>query len=226
MSLGFALDAASNESHYTVHSLGACRYIRGKVPLSDLANLLQAASTDSVLAPDMAWLLDAQLAYGPREAVREHVQALRAERLAWLDSGGVRPGTEDLSESLRRWIELGQHGASSAAIVRRLTGYAHPKFAQGRGWDHPHDPDDFVRCLKLLREVPELSPRIGEMASCSKAWASVCAHWAELESLLRSEASAWLEGGEDVRDVRSQEASAPQTYARMREILDGKQRSR
>lgn len=73
---------------------------------------------------------------------------------------------------------------------------------------HPHDPDDFARCRKLLEAVPELAPRLNEMKAASSVWASLVEAWDELCRLMDEEAPEWREG----------KGSSPKTYARMKAL--------
>lgn len=75
--------------------------------------------------------------------------------------------------------------------------------------DHPYDPSDLGRCLRLLEIIPEWKPRIGEMASVSPAWAALVARWDELAQCMADEV------GIDCSKGRR----APETYALMRSIL-------
>lgn len=68
------------------------------------------------------------------------------------------------------------------------------------GNDHPHDPGDFNRCLKVSWDTPE------HMRDRSPHWSALVDHWVELRDLLESERS---------RD----DGRAPATYKRMQELL-------
>lgn len=107
-------------------------------------------------------------------------------------------------ERAHQWIVGGHVGASSIAIWSHMMGVT-PK----RGWSHPYDPDDFSRCLRLLRMIPEWAPRIHEMARRSPAWASLASRWAEIAACMEEEVGwDWSKG-----------RSAPRTYALMKSIL-------
>lgn len=114
----------------------------------------------------------------------------------------------DISAEAVNWLATGQRGISSNAIFQHLTGVP----ATRDGWlDHPHDPADFDRCLKLLRAVPELRERLPHMASLSRGWAALVAHWDEIErSHLDEVGLGWAKA-----------RSAPKTYDLMRKVIDG-----
>lgn len=113
--------------------------------------------------------------------------------------------TYEFSDALVEWIERGERGLSSNAIVRQLTG-----FPMERRWHdasaYPLDPSDLRRCRLLLEQVPELAPRIGEMAAVSLRWAGLVAAWSDLCRLMDEEAPNWREGY----------GPCPKTYAAMR----------
>lgn len=72
------------------------------------------------------------------------------------------------------WMENGETGASSKAMWRCFMGE--------RSFDvsHPHDPDDFSRCHKLLQTVPEWKSKIHKLQSLSPQWALLVFNWDEL----------------------------------------------
>lgn len=111
-----------------------------------------------------------------------------------------------MTEGLEVWLRSGARGTSSNAIVEHLEGYPVGLLSKPTPWgDHPHDPDDLWRCVRLLDAVPSYRARIREMATRSAAWAALAPHWEDLEALLRAELPT---------------GRAPQCYTRMREILD------
>lgn len=111
------------------------------------------------------------------------------------------------SESLVAWLANGERGCSSNTIVQHLTGI---KTSSGKwGPDHPHDPSDLRRCRLLLEQVPELAPRISEMAKASPSWAMLIAHWDTLLALMDKECPEWRHGT----------GMAKETYRVMQDLL-------
>ncbi len=105
--------------------------------------------------------------------------------------------TRKVRDALLRWYAIGERGASSEAIARRLLrlpGRPH----------HPLDPADLRRCLLLLRRLPAGS--IGRMRGASPEWTVLVDHWAELTRLLRA-------------DMKADPRRAPTCYSRMCELL-------
>lgn len=120
-----------------------------------------------------------------------------------------------LSEDAINWLAGGERGVSSNSIFQVLTGYPALKSrGRGRPPDIPHDPDDLRRCLLLLEAVPELAPRIGEMAKVSPEWAAMSARWDEVVCMFVAECAP--QGG-----WKNGQWRCPLTYRLMREIIDG-----
>lgn len=66
------------------------------------------------------------------------------------------------------------------------------------GIDHPHDPEDLIRCLAVSPAAPK------HMRTRSPEWAALVDHWQELRDLV---------------EVEKPTGRAPRTYARMRDLL-------
>jgi hypothetical protein len=76
------------------------------------------------------------------------------------------------------WLKNGEKGLSSTCMFNVFE--SRKPVING---DHPLDPDDFSRCYKLLKTIPEWRPRITEMKACSQAWSNLADHWDELEKM-------------------------------------------
>lgn len=102
------------------------------------------------------------------------------------------------------WLANGKTGLSSEAMAYWLA------FGQRRGRiDHPHDPADFDRCLRLLAHAPALREHLPRMAELSTTWAALVHHWAAIEaSHLEEVGLGWTKA-----------RSAPRTYELMQRIL-------
>lgn len=97
-----------------------------------------------------------------------------------------------ISENLIQWLANGERGVSSETIVHHVTG-----LDMGRNFfsDHPWDPSDLGRCIKLLERCPELDLGFREkMPKVSSVWASLVEHWDELAALLEDEVPGWRSG--------------------------------
>ncbi|WP_018991265.1 hypothetical protein [Aromatoleum toluclasticum] len=107
------------------------------------------------------------------------------------------------------WLNTGETGTSSKCMAMWL---AFGKRTRGGTFgNHPHDPDDMDRCLKLLATAPGLRERLPKMAKLSKTWAALVARWDEIEAMQMDEIGLnWTKS-----------RSAPKTYALMKEVIDG-----
>lgn len=106
------------------------------------------------------------------------------------------------------WLDCGDDGTSSKLIWEQMT--------RGSGFralshdNHPHDPDDFGRCFRLLAApwAEGWRARMYEMAKYSGPWARLAGAWPELEAL-------WIE------ESRPPSRAAPKLYARMKQLIGG-----
>lgn len=111
---------------------------------------------------------------------------------------------------------LREHGGLSAAtiasvLVPELRDYADGMAAPYSANDHPHDPDDFSRCRRILALIPNGVSRLDEIALAfpkSRPWARLAAAWPELEAMfMTEEARGWEPPFE--------------MYARMKQLIAG-----
>lgn len=83
---------------------------------------------------------------------------------------------------LEAWLKCDDTGLSSRFMAYALG--VMPLGAKGATPHYPHDPDDFGRCYRLLRAVPELRPKLRKMAEFGGAvWAAYIERWDEMERL-------------------------------------------
>jgi hypothetical protein len=99
--------------------------------------------------------------------------------------------------TIEEWRRGWDTGASSLAIFAVMTGtYLHNPSI-------PYDPDDFGRCYRLLKLMPEWRARLHEMNRYPE-WVPLIANWPELEALY-------------VEELPNR--TAPKLYDRMSELL-------
>ena len=96
-----------------------------------------------------------------------------------------------------KWLLLGKTGLSSRAIVTVWLGSEDLI-------DHPHDPSDFLRCVKMLAYLDFIDIKI--MRGKSPEWTRFVDRWGELNALLDAEYGSGV---------------GTQTYALMKEIIKG-----
>ncbi len=75
-----------------------------------------------------------------------------------------------------KWLATGRVGLSSKCMAMWLA------FGERAEPNHPHDPDDLDRCLKLLAAAPGLRPLIPKMAEITEGWARLAPRWDEVEA--------------------------------------------
>jgi hypothetical protein len=117
-----------------------------------------------------------------------------------------------LTDAAADWLVHGERGLSSETIFEHMTGIP----LLGAPWRSstprtPSDPDDFQRCERLLRQVPEFRARRNELTELSPLWAALIEHWDEITALLEEEIPGVYEGAH---------GRAPRTYELMKTIED------
>jgi hypothetical protein len=176
------------------------------IPVSVFSKVARMTGKGSVMDTDMARVHGAILVAGkPAD-----LQRLRTapETVAAAAALSARLPAE-LSPQTRHWAVWGEQGSSSQCMFRALTGVCVP----GAGRDeaaHPHDPSDLRRCILLLEAVPDISVRLGELASLSPQWAALVAHWPFLADTMELESPDWRTG----------RGASPKTSEAMSAILD------
>jgi hypothetical protein len=196
MSLSANTSLFSQPCHtYSVSRVAGCTLIAGSIPIDDMVALTKRVDEDAIMSPRLAQLSKTTIAFGSKADVKALVAELTAREEQRLI------GASDLA----RWLAIGERGSSSNAIVHKLRGVFtdSPK-------DYPHDPDDLSRCIKLLRDVPELVADFPKMAEVSPIWAALVQHWGSLVASFDAEAAGQDEGW-----------SAPKTYKLMRQVIEG-----
>lgn len=111
----------------------------------------------------------------------------------------------NISENLLQWLANGERGVSSETIVHYVTG-----IKTNDWYDHPVDPSDLGRCVKLLEMCPELVEGFKEkMPRVSVVWERLVDHWDELIAMLDEEVPGWRHG---------ERGSARKTYDMMQKL--------
>lgn len=114
--------------------------------------------------------------------------------------------TDETSKQIVRWIFTGETGLSSKCIAATMLGH---KSMYG---DHPSDPADFRRCLKLINIAPGIRDRLDEMRNISRYWNALIERWDEIEKCFMDEVPEWLSGDDRY-------SGAPNTFTIMQEVL-------
>lgn len=108
---------------------------------------------------------------------------------------------------LAAWLRSDSTGLSARYLATMLSG-RNCRENWRDGINYPHDPDDFGRCMRMLKACPELVPNLSRMADPTHgpAWNALYAAWDEL--------TAMYEAGPS--HVRGDD----KMYDRMRVIID------
>lgn len=138
------------------------------------------------------------------EAVVVLFDALKNGRAAGISLDTARSLTDDVYLGVNRteieaWLAGHDRGISSDTIVAYLT----PHMVLVGDRDIPHDPDDFGRCYRLLKAVPDLRRDLHKVAEFDPRWAPLVENWVELERLWEEEHPF---------------GTCPKLYARMKEL--------
>lgn len=193
-----------NSTGYTVKTIGGCKVVTGSVPLSDMGALLKMLPEGAVIDARAAKHLGAVIVAGMPEDTKKLLNLPACDELK---EQAREASSIGLSVHAARWLLEGERGSSSETIFFTLSGQ---KIKNGC-LSYPHDLDDLKRCRLLLEQVPEFSPRILEMAAVSPEWTRLVSRWDEICRTMDSECPNWRDGN----------GSAKQTYAMMRECIEG-----
>ena len=82
---------------------------------------------------------------------------------------------------LDAWLKSDDTGISSEFMAGVLSKTFYRKYG------HPHDIDDFGRCMRLLVAVPELRSELSLMKAESKEWENFVNNWDDIESFIKEE---------------------------------------
>lgn len=103
------------------------------------------------------------------------------------------------------WI-VGRDTGTSSQTIWSVMVSAKPTRA-----DVPYDPDDFGRCYRLLRLIPEWRARLHLVAEAHPTWTALVREWDSL-----TEAYELVIAGADGWDIRA----SKQMYDRMKVLID------
>lgn len=113
------------------------------------------------------------------------------------DTGRVEPSPANAYE----WFNGRDTGTSSLTIY---SVFMHTDSPHGQ-YNIPSDPEDFGRCYRLLKIMPQWRFGLQQVADNFPAWQPLVDHWDELTALYEEELP---------------DGTAPRLYARMKELRD------
>ena len=97
----------------------------------------------------------------------------------------------ELYKDIIKWLLSNDTGDSSMAIVSCFMGFEEPKY----GYNHPRDPSDFGRCVRLLALIPEIKTALPKIAQTGQRWANLYEHWDEITKVMEEEVGLNCEKG-------------------------------
>lgn len=107
-----------------------------------------------------------------------------------------------MKDKIIHWIFTGESGLSSECMAATACGI------KLKNKNHPRDPSDLIRCIKLVRHVCEIEDKFKEISKISKEWECVINNW---ELLLKA---LFDEVGYDFKKSNK----APKTYLLMKNL--------
>ncbi|WP_422462797.1 MULTISPECIES: hypothetical protein [unclassified Endozoicomonas] len=94
-----------------------------------------------------------------------------------------------MKDKILNWFANGRVGSSSKAMAMAIAGI------EGNEKSHPHDPDDFNRCLLFLDAVPEARNHLDKVAELSSYWKALIERFDEIEQIFLAEVGLnWSKG--------------------------------
>lgn len=91
--------------------------------------------------------------------------------------------SKDVKEKAMWWMANGETGLSSKTMWNCFMDKADFPI------NHPSDPDDFSRCYKLLKAVPEWKDELYKLKPLSPAWSNLVDNWDELTDMFERNVS-------------------------------------
>lgn len=177
--------AAGNRTRYSIEHHDGVVLIIGSVPMSAFGTLTKLAPDPkrAVLDMTLARMAGASFAFGNPEDCDAYRKKLEPGRVAHFVAVAGRLGLPDGSA---QWLGAGEHGRSSMAMFRHLTGYQFDErdLPADAAAAHPLDADDFKRCLLLVQTVPTLRESIHRLAELSPVWGGIARAWYDLEAAM------------------------------------------
>lgn len=166
------------------------------IPIEDFLSLCKVWEKRGLteLLPGVAKALDALFAVSSKVNAPRWIQAVT-------DGAALRSrGDREVA-----WLTGPDTGTSSLTIFSALSRGHAQKAATRRGHPSlPWDPEDFGRCHRLLKVIPEWRSRLGEVAAKHPEWTALVREWDELERLYEEELPT---------------GHAPKLYARMKALI-------
>lgn len=174
----------------TITSVDGCFLISGNVEVTLLNTLIASLPKRAVFNFEVQRLGGYSFAMGPADALKAI-----AKRLGDAEVRALAASHPGLSDAARRWLAYGPLGSSSAAMFWACTGVT-PRNTKvdPDALAHPRDPEDLLRCLRLLDMVPECADAPEAMRGRSEVWTRLADAWPTLVESMDAEVPDWRFG--------------------------------
>lgn len=186
-------------AEYTVKLIQGCKVVYGDVPVADFAALMMTMPKGAIVDAKAGHHLGAVFAAGMPE---DTAKLLELPPCREIQEQAEIARQHGMSEQAIGWLTHGDKSRAGKAMFSALLGF--PVGDRYRD-SYPYYPEELGDCRRLLEQVPELAPRLGEMANVSREWAALVSKWDELCALMDDEAPAW----------RDRVGDSPKTHALM-----------
>ena len=167
-----------------------CRLIYGKIPLRSAKTMLSGMSRNAVMDTDAARMFEATFVVGKKRDLDVLKNSARAAAIARVRHACAANG---LSEAAIEWLAIGQQGRSSVSLFWLLSGVRPRSEAADLKDVLPLDLSDFMRCRRMLEEVPDLAeamtPSIG--VEGWPRWSWMLGGWGALCATMDLESPQW-----------------------------------
>ena len=100
----------------------------------------------------------------------------------WKEPTNETEGKTEL-QNAEWWAINGEHGTSSTTMFNHLSRTLQIRALKNEGPTHPSDPDDFSRCYKLLRAVPQWKGKLNNLRTISPVWEKLVDNWEKLTEM-------------------------------------------
>lgn len=170
-------------SSYTIEATDGRILVHGSVPITEIAELtkLWAKRGLDTLALGVSTALGASMAVCRKDDVDK-----------WTKEVEQRATTKAKGNAELEWLLGPDTGTSSLTMFLVLCSTDEARNAcQARlgswGPSHPHDPDDFGRCHRLLEKFPAWREQLPRVARIFPKWARLIERWDEVTTLYLEE---------------------------------------
>lgn len=115
---------------------------------------------------------------GIKTMVPRQFNAVISAANAIIDELNKPPVLASPGMGLNAWLNSDDTGTSSKWMAMVFCNGVSP-------YGHPHDADDFARCMRLLEAVPGYASRLDELRGRSKEWDALLDRWGAISDRIK-----------------------------------------